>query len=66
MISFTTVHKGPPLKELPVPGNTLPDIFLKQVTKYGSNRVALRYKSENQWKEYLWSDYFNNVEKVAG
>jgi long-chain acyl-CoA synthetase len=66
MISFNTIHKGTPLKELPVPGKTLPEIFLKQVAKYGSNRIALRYKSNDQWKEHLWSDYFNNVEKVAG
>ena len=66
MISFKTIHKGPPLKELPVSGNTLPEIFLKQVAKYGTSRVALRYKSNNCWKEHLWSDYFNNVENVAG
>ena len=66
MPDFNTIHQGPPLKELPVPGNTLPEIFLKQVTKYGSNRVALRYKSENHWKEHSWNDYFNHVEKTAG
>ena len=66
MFQFDTIHKGPPLKELPVPGKTLPEIFLKQVAKYGSDRVALKYMSENCWKEHLWSDYFNLVEKVAG
>lgn len=53
------------LKELPVPGKILPEIFLKQVAKYGSSRAALRYKSGGQWKEHSWSDYFNQVEKVA-
>jgi long-chain acyl-CoA synthetase len=66
MFRFDTIHKGPPLKELPVPGKTLPEIFLKQVAKYDSDRIALRYKSENCWKDHLWSDYFNFVEKVAG
>ena len=66
MENFTSIHKGIPLRELPVPGKTLPEIFLKQVAKYGSNRAALRYKKNNEWKEYSWSDYFNKVEKVAG
>jgi len=66
MTNFDSIHKGPSLKELPVPGKTLPEIFLKQVTKYGSDRAALRYKSEGVWKEHSWSDYLNNVEKVAG
>jgi long-chain acyl-CoA synthetase len=66
MASFSTIQKGKPLKELPVPGKTLPEIFQKQAEKYGSNRVALRYKSNGQWKEHSWSDYYNNVEKAAG
>jgi len=66
MRNFSSIHKGEPLKELPVPGKTLPEIFLKQVKKYGSNRAALRYKPDDCWKEHSWSDYFNNVEKVAG
>ncbi len=66
MRNFNSIHKGEPLKELPVPGETLPEIFLKQVKKYSSNRVALRYKRDDCWKEHSWSDYFNNVEKVAG
>lgn len=66
MTNFSSIHKGEPLKELPVPGKTLPEIFLKQAEEYGSTRVALRYKSDGKWKEYSWSDYFNNVEKAAG
>ncbi len=53
------------LTELPVPGKTLPEIFLKQVSLYGSQRVALRYKSNDQWQEYLWSDYFSFVQKIS-
>lgn len=66
MTSFKSIHKGPSLKELPIPGKTLPEIFLKQVAKYGSDRAALRYKSDGAWKEHSWKDYLNNVEKVAG
>ena len=66
MATFKTIRKGEPLKDLPVPGSTLPEIFLKQTAKYGSNRVALRYKSNGNWKEHSWSDYLDNVEKVAG
>lgn len=60
------LKKGIPLKELLVPGKTIPEIFLKQVTKHGSNRAALRYKRKGKWKEHTWSDYLSNVEKVAG
>jgi len=66
MTKFATIHKGPPLRDIPVTGKTLPEIFLKQSTKYGSNRAALRYKKDAQWQEYTWDDYFDNVEKVAG
>lgn len=66
MTNFNSIHKGPALKELPVPGKTLPEILLKQATKYGSNRAALRYKSEGIWREHTWSDYLSNVEQVAG
>ena len=66
MANFETIQKGPPLKGLPVPGKTLPEIFLKQVAKYGPDRAALRYKSDGVWKEHSWKDYLNNVEKVAG
>ncbi len=53
------------LKPLPVSGKTFPQIFLKQVDKYGSTRAALRYKSEGQWKEYSWRDYYHQVARVA-
>ncbi len=59
------IIKGKPLKELPVPGRTLPEIFLKQRNKYGSSRIALRTKKGNSWMEYSWNDYFDSVEKVA-
>jgi long-chain acyl-CoA synthetase len=66
MIKFTTIHKGPPLRDIPVTGKTLPEIFLKQIAKYGSDRVALRYKKDGIWREYTWDDYYDHVEKVAG
>ena len=66
MTNFSSIQKGVPLKELPVPGKTLPEIFQKQAEKYGSNRIALRYKSDDRWKGHSWSDYYNNVEKAAG
>lgn len=66
MKTFDSIHPGPSLKELPVPGKTLPEIFLKQVAKYGPDRAALRYKSDDVWKEHSWGDYLNNIEKVAG
>jgi long-chain acyl-CoA synthetase len=57
--------KGKPLKDLPVPGETLPEIFLKQRNKYGSDRVALRTRNNGSWEEYSWNDYFDNIEKTA-
>ena len=63
---FSSVHKGIPLNELLVPGKTIPEIFLKQASKHGSNRAALRYKRNGKWREHTWSDYLSNVEKVAG
>ncbi len=65
MEKVAKIIKGAPLKELPVPGKTLPEIFLKQKNKYGSNRVALRAKKNEAWKEYSWDDYFENVKNVA-
>ena len=66
MTKFTTIHKGPPLRDIPVTGKTLPEIFLKQVAKYSSDRVALRFKKDGLWQEYTWEDYYDQVEKVAG
>ncbi len=57
--------KGKPLKDLPVPGKTLPEIFLKQKNIYGSDRIALRVKRNDIWKEYSWNDYFDNIKKIA-
>jgi long-chain acyl-CoA synthetase len=65
MIPFTIMKEGPPVVELPVPGKTFPDIFLKQVARYGKNRVALRCKINDKWKNYSWEDYFNNVALLA-
>ena len=50
--NYTSVRKGIPLKELLVPGKTIPEIFLKQAPKHGSNRAALRYKRNGNWKEH--------------
>ena len=66
MAEFESVQKGATLKELQVPGNTIPEIFLKRAAIFGSNRAALRYKKEGVWNEYSWSDYLRHVEKVAG
>lgn len=63
---FTSIYRGIPLKELHVPGKTIPEILLKQETKHGSNRVALRYKRNGKWKDHTWSDYLRNVKKVSG
>ena len=65
MEKIVTIIEGKPLKDLPVPGETLPEIFLKQKNKYGANRVALRTKVDDFWKEYSWDDYFDNIKKVA-
>lgn len=65
MEKIAKIIKGEPLKDLPVPGETLPAIFLKQKNKYGANRVALRTKVDDFWKEYSWDAYFDNIEKVA-
>lgn len=65
MAPFSTIQTGSGLKELPVPGKTLPEIFLKQVDHYGSSRAVLRYKKNDVWKEHSWSDYFYHVERIA-
>jgi long-chain acyl-CoA synthetase len=66
MTEFASIHKGAALKELQVPGETIPAIFLKRATKFGSTRTALRYKKDGNWNEYSWKDYLSNVEKVVG
>ncbi|MCK5096514.1 MAG: AMP-binding protein, partial [Desulfobacteraceae bacterium] len=65
MEKIAKIIKGKSLKDLPVPGKTLPEIFLKQKNKYGANRVAIRTKNDGFWKEYSWDDYFDNIQKVA-
>ena len=66
MTEFSSIHKGAALKDLQVPGITIPDIFLKRAAEFGQTRAALRYKKDDKWNEYSWKDYLNNVEKVAG
>jgi long-chain acyl-CoA synthetase len=65
MEKIAKVIKGTPLNELPVPGKTLPEIFLKQKNNYGTSRVAIREKVDDHWKEYSWDDYYHNVQRVA-
>jgi long-chain acyl-CoA synthetase len=65
MVHFNSNGKRFALAELPVLGKTLPEIFSKQATIYGSTRVAMRYKADNRWQEHRWSDYFNTVQKIA-
>ena len=65
MEKIAKIIKGASLKELPVPGKTLPEIFLKQKNNYGANRIAIRVKNDGIWKEYSWDDYYLNVKKVA-
>jgi long-chain acyl-CoA synthetase len=59
------IHKGTAPAALKVPGDTLPEIFLKQAALYGSSRVALRYRTNTHWQEYNWRDYFDHVQKTA-
>ncbi len=66
MANFKSIRQGIALNELHVQGETIPEIFLKQTEKYGTSKAAIRYKSKGKWKEYSWSDYYDNVEKVAG
>jgi len=66
MTEFASIHKGKSLAELQVPGKTVPEILLKRAAIFGSKRAALRYKKDNSWKEYTWSDYLSKIEKVAG
>jgi len=66
MAEFASIHKGSAVKELQVPGKTIPEIFLKRVAIFGSGQTALRYKIKGIWKEHSWSDYWRHVEIVAG
>lgn len=66
MTEFTSIHKGAALDELQVPGETIPEIFLKRAEIFGTTRAALRYKKDGVWNEYSWKDYMRHVEHVAG
>ena len=66
MTKFVSIQKGAALKELQIPGDSIPEILLKRAEKFGSGRAALRYKKDGVWNEYSWSDYLANVEKAAG
>ncbi|UCE40214.1 MAG: long-chain fatty acid--CoA ligase [Candidatus Aminicenantes bacterium] len=66
MTEFTSIHKGAAIKDLRVPGGTIPEIFLKHAAKFGATRAALRHKKDGSWNEYSWRDYLSKVEKVAG
>lgn len=44
---------------------TLPQIFLKQVDKYGDGKVALRQKEFGIWREFSWQDSYEHVKTFS-
>lgn len=44
---------------------TLPQYFLRQVHKYGTNKVALRQKELGIWREFTWQDSYEQVKNFA-
>lgn len=44
---------------------TLPQHFLKQVRKYGADKVALRQKEFGIWREFSWQESYEQVRDFA-
>ncbi|GMQ77997.1 MAG: long-chain fatty acid--CoA ligase [Anaerolineae bacterium] len=44
---------------------TLPQLLLEKVNKYGSDKVALRQKEFGIWKEFTWEDSYHQVKKFS-
>ena len=41
--------------------DTFPKILLKNATKYGRNKIAIREKDYGIWQSHSWQDYFEQV-----
>lgn len=45
--------------------DTLPKLLMHNLKKYGDTKVAIRKKTYGIWKEYTWSDYYQNVKDLS-
>ncbi len=44
---------------------TLPQYFLRNVKKYGADKVAVRQKEFGIWQEFTWQDSYENVKNFT-
>src|SRR4030042_7062 len=44
---------------------TMPKLFLRQATRYGEGRVAMREKEFGIWRPITWKQYLENVKYIA-
>ncbi|UCD31020.1 MAG: AMP-binding protein [Desulfobacterales bacterium] len=44
---------------------TIPKLFLKQASKYRTDKIAMREKEFGIWRPITWNDYLNNVKYIA-
>ncbi len=44
---------------------TIPKLFLRQCTRYGKKKVAMREKEFGIWRPYSWQDYLENVRSIC-
>ncbi len=44
---------------------TIPKLFLRQVEKFGVDKVAMREKEFGIWRPITWNDYYENVKYLA-
>jgi long-chain acyl-CoA synthetase len=44
---------------------TLPKLFLRICSEYGSEKVAMREKEYGIWRPYTWADYLANVKYIC-
>ena len=45
--------------------DTLPKYFVKNVERYGANKVSLRQKEFGIWREFTWQDSYENVRDLT-
>jgi len=45
--------------------DTLPQILLDNVQKFGKDKIAIREKDFGIWQSYSWQDYYENTKRFA-
>jgi long-chain acyl-CoA synthetase len=44
---------------------TIPKLFVRQCSRYGSGKVAMREKEFGIWRPYSWQEYYENVKHLC-